>query len=175
MITGRVNHAANENNVLNALVCFSRTASKRGGRNATRGVSKPRTVIRAVIRFPRGSHNNIKLNTTGSHDHICKHTSSMNTWNVCEERGRRGPSAHRSRRMEAFRVKNLELTWVLWAKSQKIFNHKTFFFTFLSCSICFLIHQEQRPRQTTPGVPTDQVKASRSHLDLWTPPSHHHQ
>lgn len=108
MITGRVNHAANENNVVNALVCFSRTASKRGGRNATRGVSKPRTVITAVIRFPRGSHNRIKLNTTGSHDHICKHTSPMNTWNVWEERGRRvrGPSAHRSRCMEAFRVKN---------------------------------------------------------------------
>lgn len=55
VITGRVNHAANEN-VVNALVCFSRAASKRDGRNATRAVSKPRTVIRAVIRFPRGRH-----------------------------------------------------------------------------------------------------------------------
>lgn len=96
VITGRVNHAANENNVVKALVCFSRTAPKRSRRNATRGVSKPRTVTMAVIRFPRGSHNRIKLNTPGSHDHIGKHTLSMNAWNVCEKRRRRvrGASAH---------------------------------------------------------------------------------
>uniref|UniRef100_H2SAM3 Elastin microfibril interfacer 2 n=1 Tax=Takifugu rubripes TaxID=31033 RepID=H2SAM3_TAKRU len=32
-------------------------------------------------------------------------------------------------------VLHVELTWVLWVKSQSMFNHKTFL-TFLSCSIC---------------------------------------